>query len=82
MSNDKRPTEAEFRDGIDRAVSHTMAAARLVSEFRKTLPSDVGCLVLTFDYGGSPGHMGYCSTGNRDDCIRLVREFLTNFEGS
>jgi len=74
--------EAEFREGIERSVSHTLAAARLVREFRETLPADVGCLVLTFDYGGADGHMGYCSTGRRDDCIRLVREFLHNFEGS
>ena len=77
MANDK----TEFVAGVDRAISHTMAAARLVRAFRETLPPDVGCLVLTFDYGET-GHMGYCSTGNRKDCIRLVREFLINFEGS
>lgn len=73
--------EQEFRAGVTRAVSHTLAAARIVREVKATLPADVGCLVLTFDYSG-PGHMGYCSTGNRDDCIRLVREFLANFEGN
>lgn len=75
----------EFVAGVDRAVSHTMAAARLVRTFRETLPPDVGCLVLTFDYDGTgreTGHMGYCSTGKREDCIRLLREFLTNFEGN
>lgn len=74
-------TKAEFRDGIDRAISHTAAAGRLLQAFRQTLPPDVGCLVLTFDQDGGPGHMGYASTGNREDCIRLLREFLNNFEG-
>lgn len=77
----KTKRESEFRAGVARSVSHTLAAARIVREIKATLPPDVGCLVLTFDYGG-PGHMGYCSTGNRDDCIKLVREFLGNFEGS
>jgi hypothetical protein len=73
--------DREFQKGVDRAVSHTLAAARLVRVFRETLPPGVGCLVLTFDYTNH-GHMGYASTGQRDDCIRLVREFLANFEGS
>jgi len=73
--------QGEFAPGVDRAIAHTEAAGRLAREFRATLPSDVGFLVITFDYG-SPGHMGYCSTGRREDCIRLVREFLANFEGS
>jgi hypothetical protein len=73
--------DREFQEGVDRAVSHTLAAARLVRVFRETLPPDVGCLVITFDYGG-PGHMGYASTGEREDCVRLVREFLTNFAGN
>lgn len=72
-------SENEFCAGVERSVSHTLAAARLVRAFRETLPSDVGCLVLTFDYSNH-GHMGYASTGQRDDCIRLVREFLANFE--
>ena len=78
MTNRK---EKEFRAGVERSVSHTLAAARLLREFRQTLPEDVGCLVLTFDYSNH-GHMGYASTGKRDDCIRLVREFLANFEGN
>lgn len=72
-------TQHEFKAGIDRAVSHTLAAARIVRVLRGTLPADVGCLVLTFDYGG-PGHMGYASTGSREDCIELLREFLRNLE--
>ena len=75
-------TKAEFREGIDRAISHTVAAGRLVKAFRATLPADVACLVLTFDEHGGPGHIGYASTGNREDCIRLLREFLNNFEGN
>lgn len=79
----KKPrTKAEFREGVDRAISHTVAAGRLVKAFRETLPPDVGCLVLTFDQDGGPGHMGYASTGKREDCIRLLREFLSNFEGN
>jgi hypothetical protein len=78
----KGKRESEFRAGIARSVSHTLAAARVVREVKATLPSDVGCLVLTFDYGPGPGHMGYASTGERDDCIRLLREFLRNFQGS
>ena len=77
-----RQTKAEFREGIDRAVSHTAAAGRLLRLFKETLPSDVGCLVLTFDQHGGPGHMGYASTGAREDCIKLLHEFLANFEGN
>jgi len=75
--------DREFQDGVERAVSHTLTAARLVRVFRETLPPDVdvGCLVLTFDYFDG-GHMGYASTGERADCIRLIREFLSNFEGN
>lgn len=77
----KSQNKGLFPEGVDRAVAHTVAAGALARELRKTLPPDVGFLVVTFDYGG-PGHMGYAATGDRADCIRLLREFLAKFEGN
>lgn len=67
--------------GMDRAVDHAVAAAVICRAGKDTLPAGMGCLVLTFDFGDG-GRMGYASTGERGDCIRALREFLSNFEGN
>lgn len=69
---------------IDRAALHTKMAAEVAREMRAKLPPEVGFLVITFDYGNtnSDSRMGYVSTGKREDCIKLVHEFLRNFESN
>lgn len=70
--NDKEKAHSEMLSG------HAAACAR---GYKEKLPAGIGILVLTFDFGG-PGHMGYASTGRREDCIKMLREFLNNFEGN
>jgi hypothetical protein len=43
------------------------------------LPEHVGFVLVLFDYGEA-GSMSYASTGDRGDCIRLLRELIGYLE--
>ncbi len=60
---------------------HATNAEAIARAGKEILPKGMGVLVLTYDYGDH-GRMGYASTGKREDCIRMLREFLSKFGGN
>lgn len=52
----------------------------LGSALKLDMPDGVGvALVLTYDFGEG-GNLAYVSTGNREDCIRMLRELTAHLE--
>jgi hypothetical protein len=49
--------------------------AKVARKLTEMLPPGQGFVLLTFDFGPQ-GNLAYCSNGNRDDCIRMLREWL------
>jgi hypothetical protein len=45
----------------------------------RSLPDGVGFVLSIFDFGPG-GNMAYISTGQREDCIRMLRELLEHVE--
>lgn len=51
----------------------------LASSLKQAMPENTGFVLVLFDYGHG-GNMSYMSTGERSDCINMLRELLTYLE--
>ena len=68
---DEHPHDAP---GLEVLMRRTMAVVKQ----HASLPPDVGVAVFVFHYGSreEPGYLAYGSTGNRDDCLRMIGKWL------
>jgi hypothetical protein len=66
------------RVGLERvAASIGKMLAEIIDDTTGT-KGEVGFALFVFDYG--PGHVGYMSSANREDIVRLVREWCDRQE--
>lgn len=59
---------------------HSRLSAEIASTMRRKLPPGIGCMVITFD-SAEGGFAGYCSTGERWHCVKLLHELLQRLGG-
>lgn len=52
---------------------------QLARDLRVKLPPGVGFTLFLFDYG-QDGHLAYISTAEREDMVKVVREWLEKME--
>ncbi len=67
------------RDDL-RRVALERRLRQVADSVKQQLPSGVGFLLVAFDVGG-PGNLAYVSTGNREDCVKMLHELIGYLEG-
>lgn len=70
---DEPPETETFVDKQVRLLRET-ETAEIARKLKAMMPPDRGFILLTADYGR--GSLAYVSTVNREDAIRMLREFL------
>lgn len=53
------------------------AMQRIANVVNDLLPDKWGFFVMAFPLGDEPGRMNYVSNANREDIVKLMREFIS-----
>lgn len=70
--SERKNTDAEYRRRIELEIRCREMGHRL----KEQLPPGCGFTLLLYDYGEG-GVLSYISTGKREDCKRMLEEFLS-----
>jgi hypothetical protein len=70
------PAKKETLTDVQVRLLHESQTAAIGRKLKEMLPSDQGFILLTCDYG-SGGNLAYIATIDREDAIRVLREWLT-----
>ena len=73
------PPKQETMTDVQVRLLDEMGTAALARKIKAMMPPGRGFLLFTADYGpGGQGSIAYCATVERDDAVRLVREWLAH----